>query len=300
MITTIYKREAAAVSRALWRGERSTHSTSATGQTASSFAAGHGGAHHSIKAGAFVVTAPHTRQTKNTERDYTMSHAVYTNEEVEAIQQTHYEPQSRSDRAALGLLGLVRRTFDRVTGYGNNMTADKYLTRMIFLETVAGIPGMVGAMVRHLQSLRTMRRDNGWVHTLLEEAENERMHLLTFLELKKPGAFMRLMVLGAQGVMVNGYFLAYLLAPSACHRFVGFLEEEAVHTYTKAIADVEAGRIPEWTNAPAPPIGISYWRLQKDAKMADLLKAIRADEAIHRDVNHVLASLEPTAKNPFF
>ena len=29
----------------------------------------------------------------------------------------------------------------------------------------------------------TMRRDYGWIHTLLSEAENERMHLLTFLEL---------------------------------------------------------------------------------------------------------------------
>jgi len=42
------------------------------------------------------------------------------------------------------------------------------------LETVAGVPGMVGAMARHLRSLRTMTRDHGWIHTLLEEAENER------------------------------------------------------------------------------------------------------------------------------
>ena len=29
--------------------------------------------------------------------------------------------------------------------------------------------------MRHMRSLRSMRRDNGWIHTLLEEAENERM-----------------------------------------------------------------------------------------------------------------------------
>ena len=39
--------------------------------------------------------------------------------------------------------------------------------RIIFLETVAGVPGMVAAMTRHLQSLRKMRRDHGWIHTLL-------------------------------------------------------------------------------------------------------------------------------------
>ena len=34
-----------------------------------------------------------------------------------------------------------------------------------------------------------MERDYGWIHTLLEEAENERMHLLTFLTVFHPGPF---------------------------------------------------------------------------------------------------------------
>lgn len=58
---------------------------------------------------------------------------------------------------------------------------------------------MVGGMTRHLHSLRGMRRDYGWIHTLLEEAENERMHLMTFLELKKPTWLQRLFVVLAQG-----------------------------------------------------------------------------------------------------
>ena len=58
---------------------------------------------------------------------------------------------------------------------------------------------MVGAMLRHLRSLRSFKRDHGWIHTLLEEAENERMHLLTFLALKEPNFFFRAAVLGAQG-----------------------------------------------------------------------------------------------------
>ena len=44
---------------------------------------------------------------------------------------------------------------------------DVYFRRIIFLETVAGVPGMVAAMTRHLRSLRRMRRDYGWIHTLL-------------------------------------------------------------------------------------------------------------------------------------
>ena len=36
------------------------------------------------------------------------------------------------------------------------------------------------------------------MHTLLEEAENERMHLLTFLALKQPGPLFRGLVLLGQ------------------------------------------------------------------------------------------------------
>ena len=89
----------------------------------------------------------------------------------------------------------------------------------MFYMLIVGVPGMVAAMVRHLKSLRTLQRDHGWIHTLLgkppfslgcscpvnpfwpiaEEAENERMHLLTALTLKKPGTLFRLSVIGAQG-----------------------------------------------------------------------------------------------------
>lgn len=61
-----------------------------------------------------------------------------------------------------------------------------WVNRVLFLETVAGVPGFIAAMHRHLRALRLMKKDHGWIHTLLEEAENERVHLLTFLEIKKP------------------------------------------------------------------------------------------------------------------
>lgn len=105
---------------------------------------------------------------------------------------------------------------------------------------------MVGGMLRHLSSLRRMRRDNGWIETLLEESYNERMHLLTFMKMCEPGWFMKLMIIGAQGVFFNALFVAYLLHPRIVHRFVGYLEEEAVHTYTRAIREMEHGQLPKW------------------------------------------------------
>jgi len=106
-------------------------------------------------------------------------------------------------------------------------------------------------------------------------------------------------VLGAQGVFFNTFFLMYLISPSFCHRFVGYLEEEAVNTYTRAIADLDAGFLPAWKTQVAPAIAIKYWRLPETAMLRDVLLAVRADEAIHRDANHVFASLEKNAQNPF-
>ena len=53
---------------------------------------------------------------------------------------------------------------------GYSMSPDQWLNRILFLESTAAVPGMVAATCRHLRSLRLMRRDAGWIHTLLEEA----------------------------------------------------------------------------------------------------------------------------------
>lgn len=145
-----------------------------------------------------------------------------------------------------------------------------------------------------------MKRDSGWIHTCLEEAENERMHLMTFMTLRQPSLLFRGLILGAQGVFYNLFFMAYLVSPKTCHRFVGHLEEEAVLTYTRCIKELEEGRIPEWSDKAAPQIAIDYWRLKPDAKLLDVIYAVRSDESTHRFVNHSLANLNPkTDVNPF-
>ncbi|EAZ24298.1 hypothetical protein OsJ_08050 [Oryza sativa Japonica Group] len=130
---------------------------------------------------------------------------------------------------------------------------------------------------------RGCRGCGGWIRALLEEAENERMHLMTFMEVAKPRWYERALVLAVQGVFFNAYFLGYLLSPKLAHRVVGYLEEEAIHSYTEYLKDIEAGKI---ENVPAPPIAIDYWRLPAGATLKDVVVVVRADEAHHRDVNH--------------
>eukprot|EP00286_Rhodomonas_abbreviata_P010832 CAMPEP_0181318854 /NCGR_PEP_ID=MMETSP1101-20121128/17234_1 /TAXON_ID=46948 /ORGANISM="Rhodomonas abbreviata, Strain Caron Lab Isolate" /LENGTH=290 /DNA_ID=CAMNT_0023426363 /DNA_START=96 /DNA_END=964 /DNA_ORIENTATION=+ len=209
-----------------------------------------------------------------------MQHSVWTEEEVTSVQKTHVETEGLADKIALGAVKAARWGFDTLSMYKyGELTTAKVINRAIFLETVAGVPGMTAGMLRHLRSLRRMDRDHGWIHTLLEEAENERMHLLTFVKMRQPGPVFRWTVVAAQGVFMNLFFMAYLVNPKICHRFVGYLEEEAVKTYTDIIAAIDDGRLAEWKTQPAPEIAIDYWRMRPDATVRDLMLAVRADEA---------------------
>jgi demethoxyubiquinone hydroxylase (CLK1/Coq7/Cat5 family) len=222
-------------------------------------------------------------------------HPVWEMKEAEKVKITHVEPMKARDKVAFFMMKGLRKTFDYFTRYKpGQMNEAMYMKRCIFLETVAGVPGMIGGMMRHFESLRFLREDGGWIHHLLEEAENERMHLLTFLKLKQPHFLERLMIMSGQLVFILYYSLMYLLSHKMAHRFVGYLEEEAVKTYTGLIKELDEGRLPEWSNAPAPPEAIKYWALSPNAKLRDVFVAIRADEVAHREFNHHFADMEKT------
>ncbi|GLT57783.1 hypothetical protein SLA2020_307320 [Shorea laevis] len=164
----------------------------------------------------------------------------------------------------------------------------RYGCRAMMLETVAAVPGMVGGMLLHCKSLRRFEHSGGWIKALLEEAENERMHLMTFMEVAKPRWYERALVFAVQGVFFNAYFLGYIISPKFAHRMVGYLEEEAIHSYTEFLNELDKGNI---ENVPAPAIAIDYWRLPADSTLRDVVMVVRADEAHHRDVNHFASDI---------
>ena len=188
----------------------------------------------------------------------------------------HHEAQSPSDYFA-----LLCTKFLRV--FADTFFAGRYGHRAVVLETVAGVPGMVGGTLQHLKSLRRIENDQGWIKTLLDEAENERMHLMTFIEIAKPNSFERLLIILAQGIFYNLFFLLYLISSKTAHRLVGYFEEEAVYSYTEYLQGIREGK---YENIPAPQIAIDYWHLKNDARLSDVILAVRKDEMNHRDVNH--------------
>lgn len=193
---------------------------------------------------------------------------------------TRHIPVNLSDRVARGITRVMRF-------FADAFFARRYGHRAVVLETVAAVPGMVASTLQHLKALRHMSDDHGWIRTLMEEAENERMHLLTFIEIAQPSRLERWLIILAQGLFYNAFFLLYLISPRTAHRLVGYFEEEAVISYTTYLAEVESGR---HENVPAPQRAIDYWKLPADARLSDVIIAVRADEAEHRDVNHGFAA----------
>lgn len=193
---------------------------------------------------------------------------------------SHQMPVGVRDNIAFGFTKFLRF-------FADTFFSGRYGHRAVVLETVAAVPGMVAGALQHLKSLRTMQSDNGWIKTLLDEAENERMHLMTFVHIAQPNWFERFLIILVQGIFYNCFFVLYLFSPKTAHRVVGYFEEEAVISYTEYLAGINNGK---YDNVPAPKIAIDYWKLCADARLREVIIAVRNDEASHRDVNHDFAN----------
>lgn len=193
--------------------------------------------------------------------------------------QTHRKPEGLRDRIALTFVKFLRF-------FADTFFRKRYGHRAVVLETVAAVPGMVAGLLQHLRSIRRMRDDQGWIKELLDEAENERMHLMTFIQVAQPSVFERGLIMIAQALFYNFYFFLYLFAPKTAHRVVAYFEEEAVTSYTSYLREIDEGRL---ENLPAPQLAIDYWELPANARLRDVVLVVREDEAGHRDRNHYFA-----------
>ena len=165
--------------------------------------------------------------------------------------------------------------------------AKRYGHRAVVLETIAGVPGMVAGMMLHFKSLRKMKTGYGPdIREMLAEAENERMHLMFFIEIAQPNIFERLLVLLAQFIFMIFYAILYAIDFKTAHRMIGYFEEEAVKSYTEYLGMVKNGEV---ENVPAPELAIKYYKMKKTAKLSDLIIKVRADEMHHSEVNHKYA-----------
>lgn len=223
---------------------------------------------------------------------------IWTEEEVRDRMKTadkKHVPQTTSDTVLSKMVHVAYHTFNFMTGYDHADPPTSAIGyRLIILESVAGVPGMLGGMFRHFKSLRSLERDHGFIFTLLEEAENERMHLIVCMSFFEAGPVTRFIVQAGQVGLTPFLAGLYVVRPQLLHRFVGYLEETAVHTYTNIVQMTQTPGTKlhtAWKDTPAPQAAIDYWQLPQDAMWVDCLKRMLADESHHRDVNHAMASM---------
>jgi len=171
--------------------------------------------------------------------------------------------------------------------FADTFFAKRYGHRAVVLETIAGVPGMVAGMLIHLKSLRQHKRGYGpQIRELLAEAENERMHLMFFIEIAKPNWFEKLLILTAQFIFWHFYLVFYIIAPNTAHKMIAYFEEEAVRSYTEYLELITSGQI---ENAPAPKLAIDYYDMSENASLWDMIWHVRNDEEKHSKVNHKMA-----------
>lgn len=199
---------------------------------------------------------------------------------IEHDENYKYTPKTFGDNVAKIIVHFSARCADILFGR-------RYGHRAIVLETIAAVPGMVGALFHHLKSLRNIKNDNGWIKELLDEAENERIHLLVYSEIAKPTMFERILIICVQFGFFIVYFILYLISPSTAHRVVGYFEEEAIHSYQTYLRLVDEG---EHKNIEATDTARKYWNLPGNATLRDMIIATIKDEMLHRDVNHKFSS----------
>ena len=191
----------------------------------------------------------------------------------------HRVPATLSDRIAIA-------TARAMASIAAVFFGRRYGDRVVILETIAAVPGMLAASHLHLKCLRRMLDDRGWVRVFMDEAENQRAHLMAFVAIQQPSGFERLLIVLAQGIFYNAFFLLYLCSPQTAHRLAGYLAEAAVRGYSQYLAGIVSGAR---ENIAAPASARTYWNLEPHARLSDMIIAMREDEAIHRDINHAFA-----------
>ncbi|KAJ3105334.1 hypothetical protein HDU97_008231 [Phlyctochytrium planicorne] len=185
---------------------------------------------------------------------------IYTKEMLESFRNWQPPPASPDLHTSSEVVAYI---LFRILKFGLNLltltlpkpqflSSNSWFRRFIFLETLSSVPGFMGSMIRHIRSLKSLQDDKGWIPTLLDDTENHRAHLMSWMMVGKPGAIMTTCVVITQGLFYQSFFVVYAVSQQTVHRFLTFVAEDSVKTYTICLEDVENGKIQDWKNRPAP------------------------------------------------
>merc|ERR1711939_1222011 len=146
-----------------------------------------------------TIPQPEFTEVEAADHAWRQTNHIWSNDELEKVSIEKHEPVTMSDHFMKGVMNVLYHGFNFVTGYDPVDPSPRSVAwRLIILESFAGVPGFVAAGFRHFYSLRTLKRDHGALYTFLEEAENERMHLLVCLKMFEASPITRALCVAAQ------------------------------------------------------------------------------------------------------
>lgn len=222
------------------------------------------------------------------------------------INNTHHKTIYCTDYAAWMTNKLIKFIFDLLSGllftdlikivFNKNRDDElKAIKRIIFLESIAPVPSSTAHFWRIRRSCLFHIADKGIIQQLHDEAENERIHLFIALQIYHPAILFRICLWIVLISFSFYYFIMYIIFPEYSHRLAGYMEEDAISTYSNMISDMDEGKFSGWKKIEAPLIAKLYYNLNDTATWKDVLICIRQDEIHHRDTQHSFANQQHTS-----
>ncbi|GAB4813274.1 hypothetical protein N2152v2_000320 [Parachlorella kessleri] len=251
----------------------------------------------------YIAPHPSIRKDAVDVDSFLQNHQVYTKDYLVSVTPSHHNPNKIYEALGWYWHVAVRTVVWLLTGIfavgADGPTESQLASRIQFFASAGQAVGAAGALANHLKSAVFARSDNGWVHTLLAEAECLRAHMGTIVMVETPSFVTRIIFLGVQAQVFVQYFLVYLLAPGVAHAYSAYRAEEQLFNYSQAIRLIERGNFRKWRNTHAPDLARAYYALPAGSTFQDVLLRLRADEACIHHMNMVFAQLWPGSRNPF-
>ena len=172
--------------------------------------------------------------------------------------------------------------------------AKYFIYYLLFLETFARSSSAAASQWIHLKCLQKVKYDRDWIKILTNQAENERIHLITIIEIIQPKLFVRLLIIFGQITYQILYLFLYIIFPRTAHRFIGYSREESARDYNNYLEHLENDVS---LNINASQISIKHWNLDSKAKLIDVVKLISKDKMNHATINHKVADTIDEDKN---
>mmetsp|Transcript_79067 Transcript_79067/g.221687 ORF Transcript_79067/g.221687 Transcript_79067/m.221687 type:complete len:293 (-) Transcript_79067:156-1034(-) len=199
-----------------------------------------------------------------------MPHNIWSEHSLNGVQLACMRPGSLADSAASGLARAMARSSEMAAG----LTSSRerwWLRRLLFLSTLSGAPAKAIVAAKG-------RATDKWTKSVLKEADSEQARLQILMEVHSIGRVGQSVVSATQGVLANGFLVAWCVMPRFCKWFGHYVDEEQVNAYTSLVEDLDAGRLQHFADMQASGLARAHYGLPEGASLREVFLRMKAEE----------------------